>query len=180
MQENKKFYPYALRHNLMMRMQILKKKFPNFESFKDADLDVLFSKDQMDGAISMDITELRSCVFVNEGNFKFKKIALPSSAQLSPMYAICNVDINHDGYQDLVMGGNLYGVQPEMGRYDASYGCILINDNKGNFTDHSLDYNFSIIGEIRSVDFINNVLHVFRNNDTVISYKINSPEKIDN
>lgn len=180
MRENKKFYPYALRHNLMMRMPILKKKFPNFESFKDADLDIIFSKDQLDGAFSMEINELRSCVFVNEGNFKFRKIALPSSVQLSPMYAICNVDINLDGFQDLVMGGNLYGVQPEMGRYDASYGSILINDKKGNFTDQSFDYRFSIIGEIRSIDYINDELHIFRNNDSVINYKINSPEKIEN
>ena len=67
-----------------------------------------------------------------------------------------------------------------MGRYDASYGSILINDKKGNFTDQSFDYRFSIIGEIRSIDYINDELHIFRNNDSVINYKINSPEKIEN
>ena len=40
-------YPYALRHNLIDQMKILKKKFPNFESFKDADISKIFNKDEI-------------------------------------------------------------------------------------------------------------------------------------
>ena len=66
---------------------------------------------------------------------------------------------------------------PEMGRYDASYGHILINDGKGGFIDKSLDYGFSVKGEIRHIIFDGSSLHIFRNNDSVISYKISKSEK---
>ena len=44
------------------------------------------------------------------------------------------LDVNADGFTDLVMGGNEFGFQPQLGRLDASDGDILINDGKGNYT----------------------------------------------
>ena len=72
------------------------------------------------------------------------------------------------------MGGNLYGVQPEVGRYDASYGNILINDGKGNFTDQSANYGFSVKGEIRDIYIDKNKIFVFRNNDSVKGFQMNN------
>jgi hypothetical protein len=171
-QSDKKGYPYALRHNLMMRLPGLKKKYANFESFKTASIDSIFSPQQLSNATVMQANELSSCILVNEGNFKFKKVVLPYQVQLSQIYAIESVDINGDGFADLLMGGNLYSVQPEMGRYDASYGHILVNDGKGQFQDKSKDYGFSIKGQIRDFVVDNDLVHVFRNNDSVLSFKI--------
>ncbi len=172
-----KLYPYALRHNLMARMPMLKKKFQNFESFKNADINQIFSNDQMKNMVTMETNELRSAIFVNDGNFSFHKVILPSTVQYSPMFAIETMDVNGDNFVDIIMGGNLFGVQPEMGRYDASYGHILINDGKGGLADRSLDYGFSVKGEIRQIIFDGSSLHIFRNNDSVLSYKISKSEK---
>ena len=38
-----KDYPYALRHNLIDQIKSLKKKFPNYESFKNADITTIFN-----------------------------------------------------------------------------------------------------------------------------------------
>jgi len=171
-QGDKKGYPYALRHNLMMRLPGLKKKYPNFESFKTASIDSIFTEQQLNNASVLQANELASCIFVNEGNFKFKKVILPYQVQFSPMYAIESVDMNGDGFADLLMGGNLYGVQPEMGRYDASYGHILVNDGKGIFQDKSKEYGFSVKGQIRDFVLDSDLVHVFRNNDSVLSFKI--------
>ena len=54
-------------------------------------------------------------------------------AQLSPVYGIEILDLNGDGHQDILLGGNLYRAKPEVGRYDASYGVCLSGDGKGNF-----------------------------------------------
>ena len=170
--ENGKAYPYALRHNLMARLPSLKKKFPNFESFKNATMEDIFTQELLDQAILHTANELKSVVLINEGNFSFTKKELPVSAQYSPIYAIASADLNQDGYPDLLLGGNLYGVQPEAGRYDASYGHILINDGKGNFTDKSLDYGFSIKGEIRDIYIDENKVFVFRNNDSVLGLQL--------
>lgn len=170
--QDKKGYPYALRHNLMMRLPLLKKRYPNFDSFKTASIDSIFSAQQLENASVLQANELASIILVNEGNFKFKKVLLPYQVQFSPMYAIESLDINGDGFYDLLMGGNLYGVQPEVGRYDASYGHILINDGKGMFKDKTKEYGFSVKGQIRDFVVDNEFFHIFRNNDSVLSFEL--------
>ncbi|NNE30337.1 MAG: VCBS repeat-containing protein, partial [Saprospiraceae bacterium] len=174
--EDGKDYPYALRHNLTKRMPSLAKKFSDFESFKVATIQDIFSEEQLSQTTVTQATELRSIILINEGNFTFTRKALPTSVQLSPMYAIEVADINGDGFMDFFMGGNLYGVQPEMGRYDASYGHVLINDGTGSFSDMARDYGFSVKGEIRDFVIDGSMLHVFRNNDSVISFEIPAPD----
>lgn len=77
--------------------------------------------------------EMNSYVLINTGQ-SFEKIALPMEAQFSPVYDIAVLDINKDGHMDLIAGGNLYAVKPEIGRYDASNGIVMLGDGKGHFT----------------------------------------------
>ncbi len=37
---------------------------------------------------------------------------------------------------DLILGGNEFGFLPQFGRLDGSFGDVLMNDGKGNFTLH--------------------------------------------
>lgn len=171
--ENGKDYPYALRQNLVGRLPYLKKKFPDFESYKTASINDIFSQQEIEGSEIKTVNELRSLILVNEGNFRFSVRFLPLEAQLSPVFAIAAMDINHDGFLDLLIGGNLYNVQPEVGRYDASYGSLLINDKSGNFSDQSDKYGFKVKGEIRDFVVDGNKVHVFRNNDSVVSFEFN-------
>jgi hypothetical protein len=46
-----------------------------------------------------------SIVAINKGNGKFEIQLLPK-VQFSSVNAICPLDINNDGYIDLVLGGN--------------------------------------------------------------------------
>jgi enediyne biosynthesis protein E4 len=167
-----KNYPFILRHNLVSRIPSLKKKFPNFESFKKASIEDIFTKDVLETSITRQCNEMRSLILINKGSMKFEKSILPDAVQYSIMYAIEPIDIDRDGDMDLIMGGNLYNVLPEKGRYDASYGHILVNNGKGNFVDKSKDFNFSVKGEIRSILSDANKLYIFRNNDSVVSYQI--------
>ena len=93
--------------------------------------------------------------------------------QFSPIYAIAAADVDQDGDQDLLLGGNLYKVQPEVGMYDASYGHCLINDGAGNYTDRSVELGFSVLGEIRDIQIIDGTIYVFRNDDEVVTYQTN-------
>jgi hypothetical protein len=47
-----------------------------------------------------------SIVAINKGNGKFEIQLLPKEVQFSSVNAICPLDINNDGYIDLVLGGN--------------------------------------------------------------------------
>ena len=50
------------------------------------------------------------------------------------------------------MGGNLYNVKPEVGRYDAGYGAFLAGDGKGGFAFIPSGISgFHLEGEIRDI-----------------------------
>ena len=70
---------------------------------------------------------------INQGNGNFIIKKLPRMTQLSSVNAIEPIDVNGDGAEDLLMGGNLYTFLPQFERLDASFGDVLLNDGKGNF-----------------------------------------------
>ena len=60
--------------------------------------------------------------------------ALPLQSQFTPVYSILVQDINHDSLPDLVLMGNNEYLRLKMGKIDAGFGILLINDGKGNFS----------------------------------------------
>jgi hypothetical protein len=126
-------YPMALRHDLVMVLPYLKKKYLKYEDYKLQGVEDIFTEAQLSKAVKLDAYELRSCVFINDKKGGFIKQALSSEAQLSAVYAIAANDIDGDGNTDIVMAGNFYESKPEVGIYDASYGVMLKGDGRGNF-----------------------------------------------
>lgn len=170
--QNGKDYPFALRHDLIDQIKSLKKIFPDYKSFQDATINDIFSPKQLENTAVLKVTTLETTLLINEGNFKFKKIILPYTAQLTPIYAINSGDFDQDGDIDIIMGGNLYNAKPEVGRYDASYGVFI--ENKGNlkFAATATNKGFIIDGEIRSIKTIPNTnkIIVTRNNDSLVQF----------
>ena len=164
--DNGKEYPYALRHSLIDQMKSLKKKFPNYKTFKNADLNSMFSSKLLEEAYVCSINTLSTIALKNNGNFNFSEISLPKQVQFSPVYSITHADVDKDGDMDLLMGGNLYNVKPEAGIYDASYGLFLENTPKGLIFQPN-GKGFNITGEIRSLVVDKNQVWVGRNRDTL-------------
>src|SRR5688572_11150351 len=54
--------------------------------------------------------------------------------QLSSVNAIEITDINNDKKPDMIAGGNMFNFPPQFGRLDASYGHVLLNNGKGEFS----------------------------------------------
>ena len=168
---NGKDYPYALRHNLIDQMKGLKKKFPDYESFKDASMDVIFTKKQLDASNQLKATTLSSIVLINKGDMKFDVLELPVEAQFSSIYAINTADFDNDGDQDIVLGGNLFNVKPEVGRYDATYGVYLENEGNMKFKNHKNGNGFFVKGEVRDLIVHEKKLLVARNSDSLAVFK---------
>lgn len=166
-----KDYPYALRHDLIDQIKSLKKIFPDYESFKNADMTTIFNAEQLAGTIKLELNTLTSLILINNGNFNFEIKQLPIEAQFSPIYAIATDDFDNDGDQDIILGGNLYGVKPEVGRYDATYGVYLENDGKMNFKSYPNGKGFRLKGEIRDFVINNKMLIVARNSDSLAIFK---------
>jgi hypothetical protein len=165
--EKGKDYPYSLRHDLTGQIKNLTKKYPDYQSFKNASITDIFTQDQLAGANRLEVNTLASIILINEGNFSFQLQELPVEAQFSTIYAISTEDFDNDGDQDIVLGGNLYNVKPEAGRYDASYGVFLENLGQMNFKSSEDGSGFSVSGEIRDMVIDVHRLIVARNNDSL-------------
>jgi hypothetical protein len=119
---------------------------------------------------------LESVILLNNGEGSFSIKQLPEETQLSPIYAILASDLDKDGNVDLILGGNLHKVKPEIGIYDASYGQFLKGLGNGNFGVSNMDESGLILnGEIRDFKILNqkqnNLLLVARNNSTMEFYQ---------
>ena len=77
------------------------------------------------------MNELQSIYYENTGKgLEFKAHYLPNELQFSTLNAAYAVDVNKDGKKEVLLGGNFYECNIEMGRYDANYGNVLsINQN---------------------------------------------------
>lgn len=171
-----KSYPMVLRHDLVAQIPSLKKKYLKYESYKDQTIDDIFTEEQMRNAVKEEAYILSSSILINEGNGKMSLRPLPQEAQLSPMYGIEVTDVDGDGNQDILLGGNLYNVKPEVGRYDASYGVLLQGDGSGNFfARKSGESGIRIEGEVRDIITLKtgqtNIFVISRSNDSVVILK---------
>ncbi|HWK03446.1 MAG TPA: hypothetical protein VNS58_07435, partial [Puia sp.] len=165
-------YPMALRHDLVGVLPYLKKKYLRYDDYKAQTVEDIFTKEQLEKAVKLDAYELRSCVFMNDGKGTFNKKVLPMEAQFSPVYGILVKDVDGDGKEDLLLGGNFYQSKPEVGIYDGSYGLLLKGDGKGDFK--AVDEKQSgllIKGAVRDMGWVKvgkkQLLVVPLNNDTV-------------
>lgn len=128
-----KAYPVVLRHDLVSQMPSLKKKYLKYESYKEQTIQDIFSPEQLQNSVIHEAVRLETSIFLNDGKGNFHPGELPVEAQFSPVYAALPYDFDGDGKLDLLLGGNLYRVKPEAGRYDASYGCLLKGYGDGRF-----------------------------------------------
>jgi len=171
-----KSYPMVLRHDLVKQIPSLKKKYLKYENYKDQTITDIFTPEQVGSALKLDAYELSTCILLNGGQGKFTLKPLPYEAQISPVYGIEILDLNGDGHQDILLGGNLYKAKPEVGRYDASYGVCLNGDGKGNFKSVlAKDSGLKMDGEVRDMVVLKTpqgeLILASRNNDSILAFK---------
>ena len=167
-----KEYPYSLRHDLIDQIKTLKKTFPNYNSFKNLDIKKIINKKALSKSILSEVNYLETSILINEGNFNFRKIKIPKPVQFSPIYAIETFDFDYDGDMDIIMGGNLYNVKPEFGRYDASYGIYLENIDGEKFNFYNNGRGFFVEGQIRDLKVLDDRIYVAKNNSNMEVFQI--------
>lgn len=149
--EGDRAYPLALLHDLNKQMPGLRKRYLRYESFGDQTIEDIFGPEVLARSTILQAENLRSLVLRNEQG-RLVAQELPRAAQESPLYAIAVADIDADGDLDLLTGGNFNYAKPEIGRYAADRGDVLLNDGEGNFTAADpLQTGFILSGEVRSI-----------------------------
>ena len=168
--------PVFLKNEMQDQIPGLKKQNLKHSDYASKSIQDLFPADALGKAIVKNYNFSSSCVAINNGNGEFTIVPLPFRAQLSCVNAISCMDVNKDGYPDLILAGNNSGFLPQMEKLDASFGDVFVNNGKGvmNWVDPSTS-GIMIRGEIRdlaTIKSLNDLLLVFmRNNDYPVLFK---------
>jgi len=176
--KNNKYYPIHLRDEMVMQMPIVKKNVLKYADYASACLSDIFGQEIVNRSLISSINEFRSGVFYNDnGNFIFAP--LPKEIQYSEQKAICTFDINNDGWMDLIIGGNQYKAQSQIGMNAASFGHVLLNDQSGGFDVQPFEKSGLFEkGQIRDIEIVKieevNYLLIAKNNLPMSFYKINN------
>ncbi|MBQ4820823.1 VCBS repeat-containing protein [Aquimarina sp. MMG016] len=147
--------PIHLKNEITGQINSLKKQNLKYSEYATKAIDELFSKETLDKATVRTVNNFSSMVAYNngEGNFRIKQ--LPKEVQLSCVCDIETIDLNNDGFIDLILGGNNYNFKPQFSRLDASRGNVLLNDGKGGFIDQKSS-GFQVEGEVKAMRWMTN------------------------
>lgn len=126
-------YPKHTMDELFAQIPVVRKWFNTYKDFAQADMATLMSKVEKNSYQILKVNNLSTTLFENKGGGNFRVVPLPMAAQVSVVNDILVEDLNGDGLPDMVLVGNQYGADVEMGRYDAGIGCILLNTKEQCF-----------------------------------------------
>jgi enediyne biosynthesis protein E4 len=126
--------PVFMKNEVEAQLPVLKKQNLRNSSYAVKSVEEIFTKEQLQDVQVKQVNYTSSCVAFNNGNGTFAIRPLPPSIQFSSVKTILATDLNKDGFVDLLIGGNEFNFQPQLGRLDASAGDMLMNDGKGWFT----------------------------------------------
>lgn len=171
--------PVFLKREMQDQVPAIKKENLKHSDFAKRSIQELFSQDLLEKSLVQQFNYTKSIVAFNNGKGNFTIQELPAQAQLSVINALYCIDVNKDGFTDIISGGNNSGYPPQFGRLDASYGDIFLNDGKGNFTwlpSHKTG--LLVHGEVRDIRVIKSGqkswLLFLRNNDFPVLYQLNN------
>ncbi|MDE3234566.1 MAG: VCBS repeat-containing protein [Bacteroidota bacterium] len=136
--KEKKEYPAQVRDDIIRQMISMRRKFQTYQSFATATMDKVLSKEQLQDALILHANNFNSVYLRNDGKGKFTMMPLPKEAQLSMLNGMCADDYDGDGNLDVLINGNDYGTEVNVGRYDALNGLLLKGDGHGNFTPQTI------------------------------------------
>ncbi len=130
-------YEFPARNRQAMISQMgtyTKRRFPTYTKYSTSEIDMVIDSALMAEGITLEANTFENSWIENRGNGTFTMHSLPLLAQSSPMYGSILVDLNGDGNLDVMALENFYGADPEVTRYDAGLGLVMLGDGKGGFT----------------------------------------------
>ncbi len=172
-------YPVFGRDDFLKELTVKREQFPTYASYGKAMMDNIFTADEIKNAYQATATNFTTAWIENKGGFKFEWHALPTLAQIAPVYGTSLQDVNNDHYVDIILTGNDFTMNPYLGKMDAGNGLVLLNDGKGKFIPQTPQASgFYVSGNAKSLATIivnNNVVNIAtQNNGPVKFFKDNS------
>ena len=114
------------------QMPFISEKFTTYSDFANATLQDIYGEG-LNNAYAKEVNTFSSLLLIGKKEGGFTTATLPALAQTGPGLAIEVLDINKDGYEDLIIAGAIYETEVETPRYDAGVGVILISNKKDGY-----------------------------------------------
>lgn len=171
-------YPVRGRECSSEQIPSIERKFPTYADFAKADLDDVYGREALRNSYSARVYTFESMVLRNE-NGEFVPQSLPVQAQVAPINGMLVMDVDTDGFLDIVAVGNNHQAEVETQRYDAGIGLVLHGNGDCGFTAVSvLNSGFLARGDARSLVRIHHpekgpVLVAANNNDAFDVFSFN-------
>ncbi|WP_034062635.1 VCBS repeat-containing protein [Lacinutrix jangbogonensis] len=164
---SKGHYPKHGLDQLFMQMKGVRRTFSDYASYSNASLEEIIPNRDNSKKVHM----FKSVYVENLGNGKMKVSPLPVNAQFSYVQGILAKDLNADGSKDIILVGNNFGVDIEIGKSDASNGLVLINTKEGFKPQTVLESGFTTKGlDSRNILEIADSLILVSNNNGPLQF----------
>jgi enediyne biosynthesis protein E4 len=167
------YYPLEGLDILATQLPELRKKFTTYESFAGKTIDEIFTDEQIEGSVVYEVQTLASGYLENKQS-SFDFVRFPDALQISPIMAMKKYDFDGDQKEEVLVGGNYFGVQPFHGRY-ASFPGAFIKSKEKILSGDAIGLNL-INKSVRHFNVIsfqrNDYLVVTINNDKAQVYKL--------
>ncbi|MCB0456441.1 MAG: VCBS repeat-containing protein, partial [Flavobacteriaceae bacterium] len=168
-----KYYPLLGLDDLAGQMVFLRKKFNNYKDFAGKTVEEIFG-DTLKEATIFEVQTLASG-FLRNNTTGFSFESFSNALQISPIKAFVAYDFNGDGKDDVLTGGNYFGVIPFHGRFDSFPGALISSEEKivsGN--DLGLDFSHKSVRHLEVLTINQKpYLLVVYNNEKAEVYEFN-------
>lgn len=167
------YYPIDGLNELASQLVSLRKKFTTYSSFAGKTIEQVIDQKLLKEAESLTVNYLSSGYLRNEdGSFVF--VPFPFEMQIAPIMDFLKFDFDGDDQEEVLAGGNYFGIKPYHGRFDSFPGALIKSEN-----DITLGNELGLNFMFKSLRHLN-ILHVGTqeylmatfNNESVQVYKI--------
>ena len=126
-------FPYNNRDEMGKQIIQVRQRFQEYGKFSEAGIKDIFKPEELKDALVLSANWMKSSYIENKGAGRFVISELPIQAQTAPIFGMDVSDFDMDGNLDVLLTGNDYGADLNVGRYDAFHGLMLKGDGKGGF-----------------------------------------------
>jgi hypothetical protein len=172
--KNDKEVLFNTKDELSSQIPQLNKKFRTYKAFAEADITEVFKEDILLDAEVKEVYTLKSMFFRNNGDLNFTPVSLPEDVDYSAVYSAIHDDFDADGNTELLLMGNHFNLNTQLGQLDANRGLFL--KYKDNAFKVIPNQNLKLNKRVNSAEFIevnkqkwlilginNDSLNIFRN-----------------
>lgn len=168
-------YPAPYLDDLLSQVPSLRKKIFYYKDYGKVTIEDILPAEVRDSVPVLFADKLESVVLRNDGG-KLTMIDLPLQAQFSPVFSILKTDANGDGFDDIILSGNLTQTRVLFGRYDANHGMLFLGNSNGEFRYVSqAESGLKLRGDVRGSVAIDDLLIFGVNSDSIQVYKRSGP-----